>query len=176
MENNSENFGQNTIHSGSLYGIFKNHKEARKTLTLILNRGYGLEEIEINPPDMGDLIPNPNKNHHPSGDEFMKDAIQGLKIGAIGGLVISIVVVGLNLLTSGENGNGSIFFSFFSGVIVGALWGSMLGFFVIPHLPKPIWRIFSKSPLENKVTVTFEAHNMVDAVYFSKKGRLKVAH
>ncbi|MCH6200097.1 hypothetical protein MMU07_10920 [Aquiflexum sp. LQ15W] len=169
-----ENLEQNTIPSGSVFGTFKNHVDSKETISLILDRGYKIDEIEINPPDMGTLIPNPSKNHHPSGNEFMNETLKGLKFGAIFGLISSIVIVGLVLLTSEKNENSSILFSFSSGIIVGIIWGSMLGFFIGPHLPKSIWRIFSKSPLDNTVTVSFEAHNMVDALYFSKKGRLKI--
>ena len=55
------------------------------------------------------------------------------------------------------------------------LFESMLGFFIGPHLPKSIWRIFSKSPLENPVTVNFKAHNNLDAVYFAEKAGLKIS-
>lgn len=166
---------QNTIHIGSVYGIFKNHEDSKKTISLILNRGYGIDEIAINPPDMGGFIPNPNINQHHSGDEFMKEALKGLKNGAILGLIVSVVIVGLDLLTTGKNENSSVFFSLFSGIIVGTIWGSMLGFFIGPHLPKKIWRIFSKSPLENPVTVNFKAHNNLDAAYFAGKAGLKIS-
>jgi hypothetical protein len=171
----SDNLEQNTIRTGSVYGVFKNHEDSKKTISLILNRGYGIDEIAINPPDMGGFIPNPNINHHPSGDEFMKEALKGLKNGAIVGLILSIVIVGLDLLTTGKNENSSVFFSVSSGIIVGSIWGSMLGFFIGPHLPKSIWRIFSKSPLENPVTVNFKAHNNLDAVYFAEKAGLKIS-
>jgi hypothetical protein len=174
MNNDTNNVGPRAIPSGSLFGTFKDHQDSKETISLVLERGYELDEIEIYPPDMGNLVPKPTKNHHPSGNEFMKETLKGLKFGAIGGLLFSIVVVGLVLLVSEKNENSSILFSYSSGIIVGTIWGSMLGFFIGPHLPKSIWRVFSNSASENKVSVNFEAHNMGDALYFSEKGRLKI--
>ncbi|MCR9015307.1 hypothetical protein [Aquiflexum gelatinilyticum] len=175
METQTENPPQNPIPSGSVYGVFKNHKDSKETISLILDRGYELDEIEVNPPDMGYIIPTPTSNHHPSGDEFMKEAIKSLKIGLIIGFVLSAVSVGLYFLINGDFEDGISLFTINSAIIVGTIWGGMMGFFVGPHLPSPIWSLFYSSPKENNVTVNFQAHNMVDVIYFAEKGRLKVA-
>jgi hypothetical protein len=175
MEVESQKLGRNAVQSGSVYGIFKNHKDTKKTIELILGRGYELDEIVIFPPDMGNLIPNATPNHFPKGDEVMKESLKGLRNGAVIGLILAVVGVGIYILSGGEFENASLLFGAHSVIVLGAISGSVMGFFINPHLPKPFWRFFSKYRGENKVTVIFEPHNMVDAVYFSEKGRLKVA-
>jgi hypothetical protein len=175
MEVQSVNIYQNKIKSGSLYGVFRNHKEAQKTIDLILQRGYERDEIEVFPEDMGSLIPDPTPNHFPKGNEVMKESLKGLRNGAIIGLIASLVVVGIYMVVDGEFEQASLLFGIHSLVVIITIFGAVLGFFINPHLPKPVSRFFSSSAKVDKVTIYFEAHNMVDAVYFSEKGKLKIA-
>ncbi|MCL6257563.1 hypothetical protein M3O96_00580 [Aquiflexum sp. TKW24L] len=171
----SEKSDPNSIPSGSVFGVFNNHRESKEAISMILDRGYELNEIEIYPPDMGNLVPNPTPNHFPKGDEVMSESLKGLRNGAIIGLIVSGLGVGIFMLIDGEFVNTSLLFGIHTITVLGAISGAVMGFFINPHLPKPIWKFFSKSTEENKVTVNFEAHNMVDALYFSEKGGLKIA-
>jgi hypothetical protein len=164
----------NYIPSGSIYGVYKNHKEARKAIDMILKRGYTLDEIDVFPPDMGDIVPRPTPNHFPKGNDVMKESLKGLRNGAIIGAIASLLVVGIYMLVDGEFQQTSLFFGIHSLVVLVTIFGAVIGFFINPHLPKPLSKFFSKTQ-EEKISIHFEAHHEDDIRYFSEKVRLKVA-
>jgi hypothetical protein len=174
MDLQKESVYHNTIPSGSVYGVYKNHKEARKAIEMIVARGYQREEIDVFPPDMGDLVPRATPNHFPKGNTVMKESLKGLRNGAILGAMASVIVVAVFMIVDGDFSQASLLFGIHSLVVLMIIFGAVLGFFINPHLPKPVSKFFSKTP-EEKVSLHFEAHNEDDIRYFSEKGKLRVA-
>jgi hypothetical protein len=146
--------------------IFNNGQEFNFALRALLARGYQYDEIKIKrqegiESEEGDLIQFKN-----SGDAALRKSIKGLKYGLITGAIFIGTIVGLVLLFSESGTSLSPIATFITSIVVGAVWGGVLGFMLGSLFPL---NSHVKEHTHRNFSLNFLPHNSEDELYFRDK-------
>jgi hypothetical protein len=145
--------------------VFNNSTELKKAQKTLLDRGYELDEIKINP---GELIEDREKKLVPAyttGNSTLRKSMHGLKIGIIAGAVLVGIVVGFILVFESEKSLSPIA-TLITSILIGAVWGGVLGFMLGSLFPLELDIKTSKQSNLREYSVDFLPHNPKDELYF----------